>query len=90
MQSQPSKLVMRVRFPSPAPFARSIVKAGSQVFAGLPAPVQIRNQARVHHWYEQRFGVLVPPTVVKFADGHGLPLTRPTATLTASACATHG
>jgi hypothetical protein len=43
----------------------------------------------VHLWYEQKFGVLVPPTVVKFADGHGLPLTRSTATLTASACATH-
>jgi hypothetical protein len=68
----------------------AIIKAGSQVFAGLPAPVQIRNQARVHLWYEQKFGVLVPPTVVNFADGHGLTLTRSTAMLTASACATHG
>jgi hypothetical protein len=38
-----------------------IIKAGSQVFAGLPAPVQIRNQARVHLWYEQKFGVPCRP-----------------------------
>src|SRR5947209_14381904 len=35
----------------------AIIKAGSQVFAGLRAPVQIRNQARVHLWYERKFGV---------------------------------
>lgn len=39
----------------------AIIKAGSQVFAGLPAPVQIRNQARVHLWYEQKFGVPCRP-----------------------------
>jgi hypothetical protein len=37
------------------------IKAGNQVFAGLPAPVQIRNQARVHLWYEQKFGVPCRP-----------------------------
>lgn len=31
------------------------------MFAGLPAPVQIRNQARVHLWYEQKFGTPCPP-----------------------------
>jgi uncharacterized protein len=35
----------------------AIIQAGHQIFAGLPAPVQIRNQARVHLWYEQKFGV---------------------------------
>jgi hypothetical protein len=35
----------------------AVIRAGSEVFAGLPAPVQIRNQARVHLWYEQKFGV---------------------------------
>lgn len=39
----------------------TIIKAGDQVFTGLPAPVQIRNQARVHLWYEQKFGVPCPP-----------------------------
>ena len=29
--------------------------------ADLPAPVEVRNQARVHLWYEQRFGVPAAP-----------------------------
>ena len=37
-----------------------VIRAGSTVFAGLPAPVQIRNQARVHLWYERKFGVPCP------------------------------
>jgi hypothetical protein len=39
----------------------TIIEAGHQTFAGLPAPVQIRNQARVHLWYEQKFGVPCRP-----------------------------
>jgi uncharacterized protein len=39
----------------------AIIQAGHTTFAGLPAPVQIRNQARVHLWYEQKFGVPCPP-----------------------------
>jgi uncharacterized protein len=39
----------------------AVIQAGQQVFADLPAPVQIRNQARVHLWYEQKFGVPCPP-----------------------------
>jgi len=39
----------------------AVIKAGLEVFSGLPAPVQIRNQARVHLWYEQRFGIACPP-----------------------------
>jgi hypothetical protein len=38
-----------------------VIRAGQEVFAGLPAPVQIRNQARVHLWYEQKFGLPCPP-----------------------------
>jgi uncharacterized protein len=38
-----------------------VIQAGQQIFAGLPAPVQIRNQARVHLWYEGKFGVPCPP-----------------------------
>src|SRR5271170_5544512 len=39
----------------------TIIQAGHQIFAGLPARVQIRNQARVHLWYEQKFGVPCRP-----------------------------
>src|SRR5947207_10855139 len=37
------------------------IRAGHEIFAGLPAPVQIRNQARVHLWYERKFGLPCPP-----------------------------
>ena len=33
-----------------------VIKACEARFAGLPLPVQVRNQARVHLWYEQKFG----------------------------------
>jgi hypothetical protein len=39
----------------------AIIQAGRTVFGDLTAPVQIRNQARVHLWYEQKFGVRCPP-----------------------------
>ncbi|WRZ87896.1 nucleotidyltransferase family protein [Streptomyces sp. NBC_01007] len=39
----------------------AVIKAGQEVFAGLPAKVEIRNEARVHLWYEQKFGVPCPP-----------------------------
>jgi uncharacterized protein len=40
-----------------------IIQAGGVAFAGLPAPVQIRNQARVHLWYPEKFGLPCPPHV---------------------------
>jgi hypothetical protein len=39
------------------------IRAGQTAFAGLPRPVEIRNEARVHLWYEQHFGVACPPYV---------------------------
>ncbi|QIY96768.1 nucleotidyltransferase family protein [Streptomyces sp. S1D4-11] len=39
----------------------AVIKEGQEVFAGLPAEVEIRNEARVHLWYEQKFGVPCPP-----------------------------
>jgi len=39
----------------------TVIRAGNTIFAGLTAPVQIRNQARVHLWYEQKFGLPCPP-----------------------------
>ncbi|MPZ83157.1 MAG: hypothetical protein GEV28_23300 [Actinophytocola sp.] len=38
-----------------------VIKAGRVAFHDLPAAVEIRNEARVHLWYEQRFGVPCPP-----------------------------
>jgi len=37
------------------------ISAGREVFGGLPAEVEIRNEARVHLWYEDKFGVPCPP-----------------------------
>lgn len=39
----------------------AVIQAGREVFAGLPAEVEIRNEARVHLWYEDKFGVPCPP-----------------------------
>ncbi len=37
------------------------IRAAAPLFAALQAPVEIRNQARVHLWFEQRFGRTCPP-----------------------------
>jgi hypothetical protein len=37
------------------------IQHGAALFADLPAEVEIRNEARVHLWYEQRFGVPCAP-----------------------------
>lgn len=39
----------------------SVIKAARAAFAGLPADVEVRNEARVHLWYEQKFGVVCAP-----------------------------
>jgi hypothetical protein len=38
----------------------AVIGAGATLFAGLPVPVEIRNEARVHLWYAQRFGRPAP------------------------------
>ncbi|MDR0252610.1 MAG: nucleotidyltransferase family protein, partial [Brucellaceae bacterium] len=38
-----------------------IIKAGDEMFSGVTLPVEIRNQARVHLWYEKHFGLVCPP-----------------------------
>ena len=53
------------------------IKAAEVVFAGLPLPVELRNQARVHLWFPQRFGIVVTP------------LTHSTQSLTRYASRTH-
>ena len=39
----------------------AVIRAGQELFGDLPAPVQIRNQARVHVWYPEKFGIPCPP-----------------------------
>jgi len=39
----------------------AVIKRAEPVFADLPAPAEIRNQARVHLWYEAHFGRTIPP-----------------------------
>lgn len=39
----------------------AVIKAGHEIFADLPAEVEIRNEARVHLWYEQKYGVPCAP-----------------------------
>jgi hypothetical protein len=39
----------------------AVIRAGAEVFADLPAEVEIRNEARVHLWYERKFGVPCAP-----------------------------
>ena len=38
-----------------------VIKAMEQALDGLPVPVQPRNQARVHLWFEQKFGFSFAP-----------------------------
>jgi Uncharacterized protein conserved in bacteria len=38
-----------------------VIRRLDGVFADLPVPVEVRNQARVHLWFPQKFGVPFPP-----------------------------
>jgi hypothetical protein len=39
----------------------AVIRAGTELFGDLPLPVEIRNEARVHLWYADRFGTPAPP-----------------------------
>lgn len=39
----------------------SVIQDAGALFADLPAPIELRNQARVHLWYEEKFGRPCPP-----------------------------
>jgi uncharacterized protein len=39
----------------------AVIRRAQALFADLPATVEVRNEARVHLWYEGRFGVPCPP-----------------------------
>jgi hypothetical protein len=38
-----------------------VIQAAAQSFADFPCLVEVRNEARVHLWYESHFGVACPP-----------------------------
>ena len=38
-----------------------VIQAAAAQFAGLAVPVEVRNQARVHLWFPQHFGIDYPP-----------------------------
>ena len=37
------------------------IERAAQMFAGLDVKIEVRNQARVHLWYEEKFGRPYPP-----------------------------
>jgi len=39
----------------------NVIAYAKHVFADVKATIEIRNQARVHLWYEQKFGTPYPP-----------------------------
>jgi len=38
-----------------------VIRHAAELFVDIPAVVEVRNQARVHLWYEQHFGVPAEP-----------------------------
>ena len=38
-----------------------VIRDAAKLFADLPVNIQLRNQARVHLWYPEKFGVAYPP-----------------------------
>lgn len=38
-----------------------VIRTAAEIFADLPAEVEVRNEARVHLWYEGKFGTACPP-----------------------------
>lgn len=38
-----------------------VIRDAAALFADLPVPVRLRNQARAHFWFPEKFGVAYPP-----------------------------
>jgi uncharacterized protein len=38
-----------------------VIRRAAALFADVPAQIEVRNEARVHLWYEAKFGVPCPP-----------------------------
>ena len=39
----------------------AVIRRAAALYADLGVEVEVRNQARVHLWYPQRFGTVIPP-----------------------------
>jgi hypothetical protein len=39
----------------------TVIRAAAALFTDLPGEVEVRNEARVHLWYERKFGVACAP-----------------------------
>lgn len=39
----------------------AVIRRAAKVFSGLDAEIELKNQARVHLWYEEKFGLAYPP-----------------------------
>jgi hypothetical protein len=39
----------------------AVIRRGAELFGNLPVPMEIRNAARVHLWYADRFGTPIRP-----------------------------
>lgn len=46
----------------------AVIKRADALFADIGAPIEVRNQARVHIWYGEKFGVPYPP-LTRTTDG---------------------
>jgi hypothetical protein len=46
----------------------AVIGCSRDAFADLPIDVEVRNQARVHLWYPEKFGMLYPPAT-RATDG---------------------
>lgn len=44
------------------------IENAQRIFAGLPGTIELRNQARVHIWYPEKFGIGYPP-LTRATDG---------------------
>lgn len=49
----------------------AVIRRGAALFGDLPVPVEIRNEARVHLWYADRFGAPAPAPFRDCADAIG-------------------
>lgn len=46
----------------------AVIKRADQLFADIGTKIEVRNQARVHLWFEKKFGAPYPP-LAKSTDG---------------------
>jgi hypothetical protein len=49
----------------------AVIRRGAALFGDLPVPVELRNQARVHLWYADRFGAPAAPPFGSCAEAIG-------------------